>query len=240
MLGQHSALNNKYSGTPMDRDGKLLINDDGTPDTGAQPPFVLRYSPQLFAKEAPELFEHDPDTNRLSLKEGKREPWLRDMSNAKGEKHKTWLYCIDCHSRYFTAGKRVFGHIPFRDRASQSSMRRPADKEVVDTQEEEPEVEPAVDSTPPDEDHVPELPLLETLCDEMECDEEDDTNDPLAEEEAPDPLDKSYPSLEEYQTKWERLKEYHSRTNPGEFSRHNLVPEPIPQLWQDSPYVPFS
>ena len=68
MLGQQSALNNKYSGTPMDRDGKLLINDDGTPDTGAQPPFVLRYSPQLFAKEAPELFEHDPDTNRLSLK----------------------------------------------------------------------------------------------------------------------------------------------------------------------------
>ena len=73
-------------------------------------------------------------------------------------------------------------------------MRRPADKEVVDTQEEEPEVEPAVDSTPPDEDHVPELPLLETLCDEMECDEEDDTNDPLAEEEAPDPLEKSFHS----------------------------------------------
>ena len=43
-----------------------------------------------------------------------------------------------------------------------------------------------------------------------------------------------------YQATWDCLKDYYSRTNPGGFSRHNLVPEPIPQLWQDCPYVPFS
>ena len=83
-LGHHSALSNKFAGAPMDRDGRALFNDDGTPQTGAQPPFLLRYSPQLFSKEAPELFEYDPDTNRLSLKEGKREPWLRDMTSGRG------------------------------------------------------------------------------------------------------------------------------------------------------------
>ena len=50
---------------------------DGLPMTDAQPPFLLRYSPQLFAKEAPEMFAYDSDTNRLSLREGKAEPWLR-------------------------------------------------------------------------------------------------------------------------------------------------------------------
>ena len=31
----------------------------------------------------------------------------------------------------------------------------------------------------------------------------------------------------------------HSAPNPGPFCRENLVPDPIPQLWQDCPYVPF-
>ena len=136
LVGQHSALHNKCAGCPMDRDSMVLANDDGTPQTDAQPPCLLRYSPQLFAEEAPEIFAYDPNTNRLSLKEGKREPWKRDMTRAKNDRHKTWLYCTDCHSQHFATGKRVFGHIPFRDRASQSSMRRPADKEVVETQEE--------------------------------------------------------------------------------------------------------
>ena len=116
-------------------------------------------------------------------------------------------------------------------------MRRPAEKETVETLE-EPEVEPAADTAPDSApaDEEPLLPLLETMVDDME-EEEDPTNDPLAEEEAPDPLDKSYPTLEEYQAKWERLREYHSRVNPGGFSRENLVPEPIPQLWQDCPTV---
>ena len=67
VVGQHSALSNKVVAPPIDRDGNLLLNDDGTPDVNAQPPFLLRFSPRLFAKEAPAMFKHDPETNRLSL-----------------------------------------------------------------------------------------------------------------------------------------------------------------------------
>ena len=43
--GGHSALSNKFAQAPMDRDERLLINDDGVPETTAQPPFLLRYFP---------------------------------------------------------------------------------------------------------------------------------------------------------------------------------------------------
>ena len=56
------------------------------------------------------------------------------------------------------------------------------------------------------------------------------------EEELPDIV---YPSLQEYQAKWKKLLAQHSKANPGPFSYSNLVPEPISQLWQDCPYVPF-
>ena len=184
------------------------------------------------------MFNHDTNTNRLSLKEGKREPWLRDLTKAKGERAKTWLYCLDCYSRYFETGKRAHGHIPFRDRAGQSSMRRPADKEVVETQE-EPEIEPTVDAQEDCGDTPQiELPLLE---DEVQEDdpEDEEVADPLADEECPDPVDRQWPTLEEYKEKWDRLREQHSKTNDGGFCKDNLVPEPIPQLWQDCPYVPF-
>ena len=39
--------------------------------------------------------------------------------------------------------------------------------------------------------------------------------------------------LEEYQALWDSRPAQHSRANPGELSRENLVPEPISQLWQD-------
>ena len=51
-IGQHSALSNKVVGPPIDRDGNMLLEPDGSPKTHAQPPFLLRYSPALFAKEA--------------------------------------------------------------------------------------------------------------------------------------------------------------------------------------------
>ena len=38
------------------------------------------------------MFHHDEETNRLGLTEGKREPWLRDQSQARGERLRTWLY----------------------------------------------------------------------------------------------------------------------------------------------------
>ena len=159
-------------------------------------------------------FYHDPATNRLSLKECKRELWLRDAAQARGEKVKTWLYCLDCHSRYFETGKRVSGHLPFRDRASISSMRRPADKDVVETCE-EPELEPAADTQPQEsEEPLPELPLLDDV--EEEAEEEEEVGDPLAEEDSPDPVDRKWPTLEEYQEKWASLLEQHSRPNRGE------------------------
>ena len=38
------------------------------------------------------MFHHDPETNRLWLTEGKREPWLRDPVQARGERLRAWLY----------------------------------------------------------------------------------------------------------------------------------------------------
>ena len=72
-LYQTSALSNKRMGPPIDKDDRILVDDDGVPDTFAQPPCLLRYSPQLFANEIPEMFAHDEKTNCLSLKPGKAE-----------------------------------------------------------------------------------------------------------------------------------------------------------------------
>ena len=47
------------------------------------------------------------------------------------------------------------------------------------------------------------------------------------------------PSVEEYKAKWEAEFQKHARKVPGDFAADNLVPEPIPQLWQDVPHVPF-
>ena len=46
-------------------------------------------------------------------------------------------------------------------------------------------------------------------------------------------LPEMWPSLEEYTAKWDRLLVQHSKVVEGEFSRDNLVPEPIPNLWQE-------
>ena len=66
-------------------------------------------------------------------------------------------------------------------------------------------------------------------------DARDDAGDPLADEESPDPVYTKWPTLDEYKVKWAFLLEKHSRPNDGGFSRNNLVPEPITQLWQDCP-----
>jgi hypothetical protein len=126
-LNQNSALSNKCTGPPSNRDGKALFDDDGAPVTSAQPPFLLRYSPKLFAKDAPSVFVYDEETNRLSLQEGiKREPWRR-ATDAGGPN--TWLYCRDCKERWFPdPGQRMHSHVPFRDRASQNLMKPVARK----------------------------------------------------------------------------------------------------------------
>ena len=58
----HSGLSNKSAGPPTDRDGTILTNA-GALKIDAQPPFLLRCSPSLFAQEAPAMFKHDPDPN---------------------------------------------------------------------------------------------------------------------------------------------------------------------------------
>ena len=68
VLNKSSAGSNKSSGPPCNRDGQAVTRQDGTPDAEAQPPFLLRYSPQLFAKEAPEMFSHDPETTGCASK----------------------------------------------------------------------------------------------------------------------------------------------------------------------------
>ena len=73
----YGGIPNKKVGPPLNRHGVRLRTADGSPATDQQPPALLRYSPALFAKEAPEVFEHDVDTNRLSLKPGQTPPWLR-------------------------------------------------------------------------------------------------------------------------------------------------------------------
>ena len=193
---------------------------------------------QLFGREAPEMFKYDEETNRLSLQPGKRAPWLRDETKARAERCKSWLYCAECSDRYFPGSKRASGHIPFRDRASQSSMRRPDDGEEVETQE-EPEREPTADDQAPEADvqegdtqGPPELPLQETVEQEDE-DAHEEMMDPLAAEDVPEPVDRKWPTLAEYQEKWDQKLAYHMRANPGEFSTENLVPQPVSQLWQE-------
>ena len=168
------------------------------------------------------MFKHDEETNRLSLQEGRHEPWRRVDHWQRTSSASEWLYCRDCVDRYFETGKRAHGHIPYRDRASQSLLRPPLEKEKVqsDTQE-EPEVEPAS----PENDE--QEPALEGVV-PGEAVEDDDTLPPVG-----------YPTLEQYQEIWARKLAEHSRPVPGELGRDNLVPEPIHQLWQDCPYVPF-
>ena len=81
----------------MNRDGTTLVGAAGAPETQAQPPCLLRYSPQLWAKELPTMFVHDPETNKLSLQPGRHPPWIRKTSEhdraSTRESTKTWLYC---------------------------------------------------------------------------------------------------------------------------------------------------
>ena len=60
-----SGTSNKVAGLPIDRDGVALFHPDGSPQTCAQPPCFLRFSPQLFAREAPETV--DGARSRASL-----------------------------------------------------------------------------------------------------------------------------------------------------------------------------
>eukprot|EP00665_Eupelagonemidae_sp_cell47_P016565 gene16565-biopygen8873 len=68
-LGASRATSNRRSGPPRDVDGKQC-------GATAQPPFLLRWSPDAFARFCPSHFTYDASTNRLRLRDGKVEPWL--------------------------------------------------------------------------------------------------------------------------------------------------------------------
>ena len=219
----NNALSNAYPGPPLNRDG-VAITKDGEPDPEAQPPFLLRWSPQLFAKECPEMFSYDARTNRLVLKPDREPPWKKSVDRTK-DKTKTWLYCIDCKIRYMPdTGQKQKTHLPFRDRASQMYQKPNLKATPVETADDagtQPEPEP------------------ETVC-------EKSIDLPLQEEEVeeegliPDlPTQDLFPTLEQYEQKWERQLANHARTIDAEFSNECLVPKPIPNLWQDCPYVSF-
>ncbi len=55
VLNKGHSLSHKTSGPPVDKDGNQLFTTLGEPQTDAQPPFLLRYSPALFAREIPEM-----------------------------------------------------------------------------------------------------------------------------------------------------------------------------------------
>ena len=50
-------------------------------------------------------------------------------------------------------------------------------------------------------------------------------------------LVREYPTLEEYQARWDRLKEHHARPVPGAYCCDNLVPKSVPELWQEGLWI---
>ena len=119
-------------------------------------------------------------------------------------------------------------------------MKKPQEKERVTTSDtqEEPEQEPVTPDHEEPLDEQADAPEgeaddLAEVCDGAAAvaEETEDDGDALPAE--------AYPSLEEYKEKWARGLAQHSKPVPGEFCRENLVPEPIPQLFQDCPWVPF-
>ena len=113
------------AGPPINRSGQRVLDQSGAPDLRAQPPCLLRYSPSLFAKEAPAAFEHDPATNCLTLKPGQAPPWLRQSEKAPPGDPNIWLYCEDCYTQFIgPADRRKSARgVPFRDKASQCVMK---------------------------------------------------------------------------------------------------------------------
>ena len=142
------------------------------------------------------------------------------------------------------SGKKQRGHVPYRDMASQSLMKKMHEREPAsqDPEEvashgtqEEPEVEP--------EEGLPRANAFPDIPDDDD-DFPDDAADDAGEQEnltvdVVDLPDTVYPTLDEYKERWDRKLAQHSKPAPGDFSHNNLVPEPIPALWQDCPYRVF-
>ena len=265
---EDNSLSNKCFVRPFDRDGNSLpLHPDGSARLHVQPPFLLRYSPQLFAKDesAPAWFKHNDNTNRLSLQTGVQPPWIRARLRA-GEV-KVWCVCTDCHDKHFTAsGQRRHPHIPYRDKASQHWLKPirpwrhvPSGSTPLPSTTRSSEESQAIEQ---DAEGIEEIGQLHEDADgqppeDAEADSEHEASvgvsvagDGRAErvgafakrgyvpatfKDGPE----LRPTLQQYERKWEEKFAKHTRTSPDGFDLDNLAPNPIWQLWQDCPYVPF-
>ena len=124
-----------------------------------------------------------------------------------------WEYCKDCASQWLGSERVRKSHVPYRDKASQNFMkpvyRKPrgptggthsARAESSQRSAPEPEAEDLLveDTAPP-----PQEP------DDMGL--EDDIPADIPE------LVRQYPTLDEYQARWDRLKDHHARPVPEAF-----------------------
>ena len=265
LYGSYSGrgISNCRAGHPIDKDGVAVCTVDNCPDTGAQPPCFLRFSPQLFAEEAPHIFKHDACTNRLRLKNTDGGyPWF-------AEKLGNWLYCTDCYERYIAKSER--SHVPFRDKASQHFIRPTWNQRKRQYEQAQREANAQVENTPADEPHV-DVPdgdasvvVDAPIFDQGLVDSDDEGvatpvlednkgdgalpfakyNEDVYQEHGPgevelpevSPIER--PTLQQYQAKWADKFAQHIRSNDDSFGAENLCPTPVPQLWQDAPHVPF-
>lgn len=179
------------------------------------------------------MFVHDETTNSLKLREGRAPPWIREFhGQVKTDRRKSWLYCVECKDRYCAdGGRRNHAFIPYRDKASQYYLRpHRRFEDAVSAEESQQGTQPEPESEPVQEDD-------KGMEDEMESDAEaSGPNLPLQSEEdsvpeLPAPIE--MPSLETYRARWAEKKAHHARGNSQDFSNENLVPKPVPQLWND-------
>ena len=75
----------------------------------------------------------------------------------------------------------------------------------------------------------PEDLLVENAAPPPQENDDMGLDDDLPAAEIPE-LVREYPTLEEYQARWDRLKEHHARPVPGAYCCDNLVPKSVPEL----------
>ena len=133
----------------------------------------------------------------------------------------------ECSERWFPGpGQRKHSHVPFRDKASQEHMK--------------PVARGGASRVAQDKKFVPERGEPDRSLPEPEEEKEEEELAGPAAEHVPVFLPpEERPTLEDYRAKWAEKLAWHSRVARGRFSDSNLVPRPIPQLWQDCPHVPF-
>ena len=191
-------------------------------------PFLLRFSPSVFAEEVPYIFNHDTATNTLSLREGIDPPWI--VKTVEGK----WEYCKDCASQWLGSERVRKSHVPYRDKASQNFMKPVYRKPRGPTGGTQSSRGESSQHSAPEPEHEDLLVEHTSVPPQEDMGLEDDIPAEIPE------LVRAYPRLEEYQARWDRLKDHHARPVPGAYCCENLVPKSVPELWQDCPYVPFN